>query len=182
MSICCCLPPRFLHFHVFFHNKMRRRPYVSGAVKAASAAPAAARSSVSGAAPRQPTASHPPKRNTASALFRGNPKSGRLWYAARRIPPKSESGYFLRSKRATGQTARRPFNGQGRGACFLYTPIRAPQCGIPRNTPADGKRARGSQSATSSRNAGNRSRRRTYRNCRGRRRRTSAGSRRSSRG
>ena len=134
------------------------------------------------AAQRQPTASHLPKRNTASALFRGNPKSSRLWYAACRIPPKAESGYVLRPKWATNQTARRSFNGQGRGVCFLYTPIRAPRCGILRNMPADGKRARGSQSATSSRNAGKRSRRRTYRNCRGRRRRTSAGSRRSSRG
>lgn len=132
MSICCCLPPRFLHFHVFFHNKMRRRPYVSGAVKAASAAPASARSIVSGAAPRQPTASHPPKQNTASALFRGNPKSGRLWYAARRIPHKTKSGYFLRSKRATGQTARRSFNGRGRGVGFLiYAYTRSPM----RNSP-----------------------------------------------
>lgn len=132
MSICCCLPPRFLHFHVFFHNKMRRRPYVSGAVKAASAAPASARSIVSGAAPRQPTASHPPKQNTASALFRGNPKSGRLWYAARRIPHKTEPEYVLRPKWATGQTARRSFNGRGRGVGFLiYAYTRSPM----RNSP-----------------------------------------------
>lgn len=132
MSICCCLPPRFLHFHVFFHNKMRRRPYVSGAVKAASAAPASARSIVSGAAPRQPTASHPPKRNTASTLFRGNPKSGRLWYAARRIPPETEPEYVLRPKWAICQTARRPFNGQGEGRLLpLYAYTRSPM----RNSP-----------------------------------------------